>query len=308
MGFKEGYKEGFKEGYKEDQAALQASVSSTAGVFGDDEEEVPDQNKKKKKKGFDFLQWIFGWIIDPITAIIEGIISLVKFVINSIKFCINLPWCFKWYLFYMIGTILYLPLALLFMFFGLQKIEKKIWKAKNDLHNLIVCYTGYSIISYSDEIRDGCFFETIKKRKCPKASMPNAGLSEIFAELFDGLFSFSYIAVVTSLSFFLFILLFIYYFVKPLMVRLYTFLISSAKQTEEPDIPKNVSEAIKNIKKLSSSPASSSNLLSKLSNPLPKLPTISNPLSSSSSSSSSSSMLPKFSLTNIPLSSLLSFG
>jgi hypothetical protein len=222
---------GLVESFAESQAALQAS---TTGIFGEEEKEVPDENKKKKKKGFDFLQLIFGWILDPITAIIDGIISIVKFVINSIKFCINLPWCFKWYIFYMIGTILYLPLALLFMFFGLQSIEKRIWKAKNELHDLIVCYTGYSIISYSDQIRDGCFFETIKKRKCPKAGIPiNSGLSDILAEFMRGMFSFSYIGVVTALSVLFFFVWFFYYFAKPLMVRLYTFIMSYMKPKPE---------------------------------------------------------------------------
>lgn len=268
-----GFVEGVAEGFKDSQAALQSSVSTTAGVFGEEEEEVPKE--KKKKKGFDFLQWIFGWILDPITAIIEGIISIVKFVINSIKFCINLKWCIKWYIFYMIGTILYLPLALLFMFFGLQSIEKRIWKAKNELHNLIVCYTGYSIIGYSDEIRDGCFFETIKPRKCPKTGIPiNSGLSDILAEFMRGMFSFTYIGVVTALSFLFFFVWFFYYFAKPLMVRLYTFIMSSTKQTAEKvsgslnekkdktvDLPKNITNLPTNIIE---NKASSSGLLNKL--------------------------------------------
>lgn len=217
-------------GFEDSQDALNASTMvSKSALFGDEDEEVDDENGTKKKEKT-FLEWLFGWILDPITAIIDGIISLVKFVMNAIKFCINLPWCIKWYIFYMIGTILYLPLSLFFMFFGLQKIEKKIWKAKKQLHDLIVCYTGYYIIGYSDEIRDGCFFETIKKRNCPTASMPNAGLSDILAEFMRGIFSFSYIGVVTALSFFFLFLWFIYYFVKPIMVRLYAFIMSYTKQ------------------------------------------------------------------------------
>ena len=147
----------------------------------------------------------------------------------------------------MIGTILYLPLALLFMFFGLQKIEKKIWKAKKQLHDLIVCYTGYSIIGYSDEIRDGCFFETIKKRKCPAANMPNAGLSDILAEFMRGMFSFSYIGVVTALFFFFFFVWFIYYFVKPWFVRFYAFIMSYTKQIATNSIKKNISNTANTV-------------------------------------------------------------
>ena len=223
------------------QAVLQSSTSNVK-LGGDEDEEVPDENEEKKG-GFDFLQWLFGWILDPITAIINGIIGIVKFVINAIKFCINLPWCIKWYIFYMIGTILYLPLALLFMFFGLQKIEKKMWRAKKRLHDFIVCYTGYSVIGYSDEIRDGCFFEEIKPRKCPNANMPNPGFFDFFAELFKGLFSFSYIGVVTALSFLFFFIWFIYYFVKPWFVRLYNFLMSYTKQKVE-----QASKSLSNMK------------------------------------------------------------
>jgi hypothetical protein len=218
-------------GFSQQQAKLQESTQN-AKIGGDEEEEVPDQNEEKEEKEFDFLQWLFGWILDPITAIIEGIISIVKFVINSIKFCINLPWCIKWYIFYMIGTILYLPLALLFMFFGLQKIEKKIWKARDQLHDLIVCYSGYSIIRYSDEIRDGCFFEENINRKCPKPNMPNAGFSNFFSELMKGIFSMSYIGVVTFLSFFFFFIWFIYYFVKPLVIQIYTGFIEIAHENK----------------------------------------------------------------------------
>jgi len=218
-------------GFAEQQKKLESS-SSNAKVGGDDEEEVPDQNEDSEDSGGGgFLEWIFGWIIDPITAIINGVISIVKFVINAIKFCVNLRWCIKWYIFYMIGTILYLPLALLFMVFGLQKIEKKIWKAKDKMHNLIVCLTGYSIISYSDEIRDGCFFEEIKPRKCPITNMPNAGLSDILAEFMRGMFSFSYIGVVTSLSFLFFFGWIFYYFVKPLLVRLYALIMNYIKNS-----------------------------------------------------------------------------
>jgi hypothetical protein len=140
------------------------------------------------------------------------------------------------------------------MFFGLQSIEKRIWKAKKQVHDLIVCYTGYSIISYSDEIRDGCFFETIKKRKCPTASMPNAGLSDILAEFMRGMFSFSYIGVVTALSFFFFFIWFIYYFVKPWMVRFYQFIMSYTKQKVE-----QASKSLSNMKDKASAKISAIN-------------------------------------------------
>jgi predicted PurR-regulated permease PerM len=117
-----------------------------------------------------------------------------------------------------------------------------------------VCYTGYSIIGYSDEIRDGCFFETIKKRKCPAANMPNTGISDILKEFMKGMFSFSYIGVVTALSFFFFCIWFIYYFLKPFMVQFYNFIMSSTKSKVEAaknvivEAKKNVSETANKFK------------------------------------------------------------
>ena len=210
-------------GYDDAQATLQGATKS-ANPGGDDGDEVPDQNKKssKRRKKKSFLESIFGWIIDPITAIINGVVSIVMFVVNSIKFIINLPWCFKWYMFHMIGTILYLPISLIFLFFGMQSVEKKIFGVRNKMHDWIVCNTGYSILRYSDEIRQGCYFEKKPKRSCPSYTLPGSGgLGAIFSELFNELFSLSYISVVTSISFFLFFAFVFYYVLRPLLKDMY---------------------------------------------------------------------------------------
>lgn len=207
------------EGYAESQGQLGGLSKTIDFGLDDDEDEVPNQNKKKKKeKGF--LEWIFGWIIDPITAIIEGIIAVVMFVINTIKFFINLPWCAKWYVFGLIGSILYLLPQAFFLVFGLQKIEKQIFKIRNKLDDLIFCNTGYNILRYSDVIREGCYFQKKIKRNCGSDDFdPLQDIMEMLSDFFSDLTTFNYITVVTSLSMLLFISLIVYYLIQPLLKK-----------------------------------------------------------------------------------------
>jgi len=202
-------------GYEESQAQL-ANASKMVDIGENEEEDqVPNQNKKNKEKGF--LEWIFGWIIDPITTIIDGIISIVMFVINAIKFCINLPWCAKWYVFGFIGSVLYLIPSAFFFVFGLKKIEKKIFKIRDKVDDFIVCNTGYNILRYSNEIRDGCYFQKPINRNCERSEDfdPIKDISDMILELFSDLTTFNFITVVNILAILLFVLLVIIYFSKP---------------------------------------------------------------------------------------------
>ena len=200
-------------GYEQAQGQL-SKLSQAVDLGDDNEDEVPNQNKKKKEVGF--LEWIFGWIIDPITTIIEGIVNTVMFIINAIKFCINLPWCAKWYVFGLIGSILYLPLAAFFFFFGLQKIEKKLFKIRNQVDDFIVCNTGYNILRYSDQIRDGCYFQKAIQRRCETGDFdPLQEMMDSLSDLFSDLTTFNFITVVNVLTILLFIFLVSFYFLKP---------------------------------------------------------------------------------------------
>lgn len=203
-------------GYDQAQGQL-SKLSKTIDLGEDGEDEVPNQNKKKKKEDGGFLEWIFGWIINPITTIIEGIIETVMFIINAIKFCINLPWCAKWYVFGLIGSILYLPISLFFFFFGLKKLETKIFKIRNQVDDFIVCNTGYNILRYSNEIRDGCYFQKAIQRKCERSEDfdPIKDIGDLLKELFSDLTTFNFITVVNVLAILLFISLVSFYFLKP---------------------------------------------------------------------------------------------
>lgn len=194
-------------GYEDSKKQLSGSnKDDILSIVADDPDDlVEEDDGKKKKKDGGFLEWLFGWIIDPIVTIIEGIIAVVMFVINAILFFANLGMCSKWYLIYIFGTILYLPITFLVLIFGLKKLEKKIFKVRNKMHDWIVCNTGHNILRYSDEIRKICFFEKIKKRKCPTFTKPGGGFSDIFVGLFDGFSSFNYIAIVTSIATLLFL-------------------------------------------------------------------------------------------------------
>lgn len=205
--------------YQKSQAELEKSSSVVPLSSGDEDEDEVGVEEEEKDKPFDFFQWLFGWILDPIEAIIDGIIKTVLFIKNAILFFVNLPWCFKWYLFYMIGTILYLPLGLIFLFFGLQKVEKQLFKIRDQLDDLIVCNTGYSVIRYSFQIREGCFFETNLKRNCTTFKSPLDDMGGFIKSLFNDLTSFNFVTVVNSLAILLFIGLVLYYFLKPLFSK-----------------------------------------------------------------------------------------
>ena len=139
------------------------------------------------------------------------------FIINAIKFCINLPWCAKWYVFGLIGSILYLPISLFFFFFGLKKLETKIFKIRNQVDDFIVCNTGYNILRYSNEIRDGCYFQKAIQRKCESSEDfdPIKDIGDLLKELFSDLTTFNFITVVNVLAILLFISLVSFYFLKP---------------------------------------------------------------------------------------------
>jgi ABC-type transport system involved in multi-copper enzyme maturation permease subunit len=138
------------------------------------------------------------------------------FIINAIKFCINLPWCAKWYVFGLIGSILYLPLAAFFFFFGLQKVENKIFTIRNQVDDFIVCNTGYNILRYSNEIRDGCYFQKPIRRKCASDEDfdPLKEMGDLISDLFSDLTTFNFITVVNVLAILLFLGLVILYFLN----------------------------------------------------------------------------------------------
>jgi hypothetical protein len=133
-----------------------------------------DDNDEENEPGKSFLEILFGFILDPITAIIKGIINTIKLVIVTINVATHLKQCAKWFVIYVICTLLYLPISMLFALLNLSNFEKKIWKILNSIDAAIFCLTekvrgpgkGFHIVKYNDSIREICFLETVVPTNC----------------------------------------------------------------------------------------------------------------------------------------------
>ena len=133
-----------------------------------------EENEGKNEPGKSFLEILFGFVLDPLTAIIKGIINTIKLVIVTINVAVNLKQCAKWFVIYVICTLLYLPISMLFALLNLSNFEKKIWKILNSIDAAIFCLTekvrgsgkGFHIIKYNDSIREICFLETVVPTNC----------------------------------------------------------------------------------------------------------------------------------------------
>jgi hypothetical protein len=185
------------------------------GGEGEDDDDDDDDDEAVDSPG-GFLEWIFGWIINPIAAIINGIIQLVTFIIQLIGFIINFGDCWPYYFLYFGSILLYFPLSMFFMVFGLSKIEVLLFKARDTFHDFLMCLglplTG---LHNSDEIRKKCFFESGVGRVCPSGDM------DIMKQLKDlnpfkdkDKFKFDFVSVLSLLTTFTLVSLIIYYVVK----------------------------------------------------------------------------------------------
>lgn len=135
---------------------------------GEEEEDTPNEPGKS------FLELLFGFILDPVTAIIKGIIQMVKLAIVTTNIAINLNRCAKWFVIYVFCTLVYIPISMLFALLNLTKLEKKIGNIIGSLDTAIFCIIekirgpgqGFHISRFSDDIREICFLETVKPTNC----------------------------------------------------------------------------------------------------------------------------------------------
>ena len=160
---------------------------------------VDDPNDEEQDPPKTFLEWLFGFILDPLTAIIKGIIQTVELVIITINVATNLKRCAKWFFIYVFCTLVYLPISMLFSLLNLSKFEKKIWNILNGVDAAIFCILekvrgpgkGFHIIRFSDDIREICFLEDViptncnpppskKTKKCKKKIDPSKLSSYLF--------------------------------------------------------------------------------------------------------------------------------
>ena len=185
------------------------------GDDGDDGEEDYDGEDEDEINGpGGLLEWLFGWIINPIAAIIMGIVNLVNFVIQLVMFIVNFGDCWPYYFLYFGSILFYFPINIFFMLFGLSKIEAKLFQARDAFHDFLMCL-GLPItgLRNSDEIRTKCFFEPAVNRNC---SSKDIDFLQKLKNLnpFQEKFQFDFVSVLTLLTTFTLVSLIIYHVVK----------------------------------------------------------------------------------------------
>ena len=166
----------------------QAPKSSTKKSKDDDLEEgddmgigdlFPDMNlnggeeeEGENEPGKTFIEILFSFVLDPLTAIIKGIIKMVELAIITVNIAMHLGKCSKWFVIYVFCTLVYIPISMLFALLNLATLEKKIWKTLGAVDAALFCVIekvrgqGFHITRFSDDIRSVCFLETVKPTDC----------------------------------------------------------------------------------------------------------------------------------------------
>lgn len=140
-------------------------LANAKSMFGDDSDIDNEPGKS-------FLEILFSFVLDPLTAIIKGIIQVVQFVITSINIATHLNRCAKWFVVYVFCTLVYIPISMLFALLNLKNLEKKIWNLLYSIDAGVYCIiaklrgSGFHIFKFSDDIREICFLENVSATDC----------------------------------------------------------------------------------------------------------------------------------------------
>lgn len=188
----------------EDVEELLTNVNS---IFGDD-------GDMDNEPGKSFLEILFAFVLDPLTAIIKGIIQVVQFVITSINIATHLNRCAKWFVIYVFCTLVYIPISMLFALLNLTNLEKKIWNILYSIDAAVYCIiakvrgSGFHIFKFSDDIREVCFLENVSRTNCNAGTLKKKKFNKRFSiSDFFGRYLFLFVVI-------LFMCIFIIYFGK----------------------------------------------------------------------------------------------
>lgn len=173
-----------------------------------------EDNDETNEPGKSFLELLFSFILDPLTAIIKGIVQTVKLVIVTINVATHLKQCAKWFIIYVFCTLIYLPISMLFSLLNLSNLEKKIWKILNAIDAAVFCLTeklrgpgkGFHLIKFNDDIREICFLEDVVPTNCaaPNKNKSKSSKKSSLSELLG-----PYLFLIVTIFFMCF---FIYYY------------------------------------------------------------------------------------------------
>ena len=121
---------------------------------------------------------IFGGIIEEFIALgyalqlgFNSIAAMVYYVFAfigsyldcGVKFAQNIFYCLPFYIFDIIGQILYLPIRMLlwvfstFLAIDLYSNEKKVWNGLESMDKILFPYIGFHIVHYPKEVRENCY-------------------------------------------------------------------------------------------------------------------------------------------------------
>ena len=137
-----------------------------------------EEEDGENEPGKTFIEILFSFVLDPLTAIIKGIIKVVELAIITVNIAMHLGKCSKWFVVYVFCTLVYIPISMLFALLNLATLEKKIWKTLGAVDAALFCVIakvrgqGFHITRFSDDIRSVCFLETVKPTDC---SSKNSG-------------------------------------------------------------------------------------------------------------------------------------
>ena len=131
-----------------------------------------EEEEGENEPGKTFIEILFSFVLDPLTAIIKGIIKMVELAIITVNIAMHLGKCAKWFVVYVFCTLIYIPISMIFALFNLTTLEKKIWRTLYVIDAALFCVIekvrgqGFHIAKFSDDIRSVCFLENVKPTDC----------------------------------------------------------------------------------------------------------------------------------------------
>ena len=171
-----------------------------------------EEDEGENEPGKTFIEILFSFVLDPLTAIIKGIIKMVELAIITVNIAMHLGKCAKWFVVFVFCTLVYIPISMLFALLNLSTLEKKIWKTLYVIDAALFCVIekvrgqGFHITRFSDDIRSVCFLENVKPTDCRSKTTSKKKKSKSFnlaSLLGSQLFLFLVILFICLLFFYL---------------------------------------------------------------------------------------------------------
>jgi hypothetical protein len=110
------------------------------------------------------LGYAFALGFNSISSMVYYIFTFVgSYLECGVKFSQNIFFCLPFYIFDIIGQILYLPIRLLlwvfstFLAINLYATEKKVWNGLDAMSEMLFPYIGFHLVHYPKNVRENCY-------------------------------------------------------------------------------------------------------------------------------------------------------